>query len=381
MPVDSCILHVGMPKTGTSSIQESLYHGLEDPRFRLISLGWKNAAAYLEPLFGDRPEMFWRFRAKRYSSPRIHRIRQAWERRLRRALRRARSRSQTPILTAERCWQAPPSELERLRDFLVAEGFRPRVVAYVRPIKSYAESLFQQDVKWDRSTFDPLLGLRDDGGSTLSAWSHRLAICARIYGRDNLIIRPFVRSALVEGCAVRDFCRTLGIAIDPRKVVRANESLCADAVRFLYAHNRFVQAGPPPSFFGRVLLVKHFEDLDGEPFRYHSEVFAPVADQIASETSAVRDRYGIDISADLQAADGGPCVREEADLFRYSRASLDWLAKTSGSATIGPSEGVAAARAVAAQVERVRLRPSWRKARALLAGNLHSTLRWIRQGD
>ena len=47
----ACILHVGMPKTGTTSIQESLYHGLDDPAFRYIGLGWTNSASYLVPLF------------------------------------------------------------------------------------------------------------------------------------------------------------------------------------------------------------------------------------------------------------------------------------------------------------------------------------------
>ena len=54
----TCILHVGMPKTGTSSIQESLYFGLADPGFRLIGLGDANAVRFLEPLFGDEYEVY-----------------------------------------------------------------------------------------------------------------------------------------------------------------------------------------------------------------------------------------------------------------------------------------------------------------------------------
>ena len=56
--MERCILHVGMPKTGTSSIQETLYHGLKDPRFRYISLERGRTATNraLTVLFADPAE-------------------------------------------------------------------------------------------------------------------------------------------------------------------------------------------------------------------------------------------------------------------------------------------------------------------------------------
>ena len=374
-----CILHVGMPKTGTTAIQESLYHGLDDPAFRYLGLGWTNAAAYLEPLFSECPERFWRFRAKRYSRARIEQVRQGYARRLQGALRHA--RSQTPIISAEHCWLMPPAALERLRDFLIAEGFMPRVVAYVRPIKSFVESSFQQRVKWGRSAFAPMPWPVPHGHTGFGGWSGTLAMFERIWGRSNVIVRPFVKSALFEGCAVRDFCRTLGITFDPRKVVHSNHSLCDDAVRFLFAHNRFVQMGTPRSFRKQVALVKYFETLEGNPFRFHSAIFDSVGDRIADETRALRQLYGIDIAEDLRSANHGPCVREEADLFRYSRASLEWLADASATKPIGPFEGEVAARAVAGQVERIYRRPFWKEHRQWRVRSWRCTMPWRRHGD
>jgi hypothetical protein len=377
----ACILHVGMPKTGTTSIQESLYHGLDDPAFRYLGLGWTNSASYLVPLFSEFPEMFWRFRAKRYSRARIEQVLQSYACRLRKALRQARTRSQTPIISAEHCWLMPPTDLERLRDFLVAEGFVPKVVAYVRPIKSFIESAFQQRVKWGHGAFSPMPWPVPDGHTDFGGWSGTLALFERIWGRSNLIVRPFVKSELYEACAVRDFCHLLDITFDPRKVMHSNHSLCEEAVRFLFAHNRFVQRGIPRSFHKQVLLVKYFERLEGNPFRFHSTIFEPEADRIADETRAVQERYGIDIAEDPHSADHGPCVREEADLFRYSRASLEWLADASASEVIGSCEGEAAARAVAGQVERVYRHPSWKERGEWLMGWWQRTIRWGLRGD
>jgi len=358
----TCILHVGMHKTGSSSIQESLYFGLEDPAFRYISLGRINAILFLEPLMHERPEEFWMFRMKRYSKDRVRSMKQRFGRRFRRSLVEAKAHAQTPIISAEDLWRAPPYYLESLREFLLAEGFEVRVIAYVRPIKSFVESAFQQSVKWGRQTFDPTGTLSAYGAADDSGWTSRLARFERIFGRDNLIIRPFVREALVGGCAVQDFCRAAGVTLDPRAVIRANDSVSADAVRFLYAYNRFHSRSAQTTFLQRMPLLKHFEDLRGEPFRLHSEVLAPLVETIAIDDRAILERYGVDISEDLRAADGGPCVREESDLFRYSRRSLDWLAETSRSRPIAAHEGVEAARAVAAQVDRIRRRPSWRSA-------------------
>lgn len=210
----SCILHVGMPKTGTTSIQESLYFGLDDPAFRYVGLGRINSAAFLEPLFTATPEQFWRFRAKRYPPARIEHIREGYADRLRRTLRRARERAQTPIFSAERCWNLPPADLERLRDFLAAEGFVTKVIAYLRPIRSYVESEFQQAVKWGRDRLDPLPWPVSDSATGFGGWSDRLAVLEQVFGREHLVIRPFVRSRLADGCAVRDFCGTLGIQFD-----------------------------------------------------------------------------------------------------------------------------------------------------------------------
>ena len=370
-----------MPKTGTTSIQESLYHGLDDPAFRYIGLGWTNSASYVVPLFSEFPERFWRFRTKRYSRARIEQVRQSYAYRLRTALRQARNRSQTPIISAEHCWQMPPADLERLRDFLVAEGFVAKVVACVRPIKSFVESAFQQRVKWGHPSFGPIPWPVPDGPTAFGGWSGTLAMFERIWGPRNLIVRPFVKSALHEACAVRDFCRTLDITFDPRKVIHANHSLCEEAVQFLFAHNRFVQMGTPRSFHRQVLIARYFERLEGSPFRLHSAIFEPEADRIADETRALQERYGIDIDEDLHAADHGPCVREKADMFRYSRASLEWLADASASKPIGSLEGEAAARAVAGQVERIYRHPPWRERGEWLMGWCRRTTRWSLQGD
>lgn len=208
-----------MPKTGTSSIQESLYFGLADPAFRYVGLGEPNGSLWIESIFAERPEDFWVFRMQGRSGARL-----------------------------------------------------------------------------------------------------RLA-------------------------------------------------------------RRFTPAARRPGFRARMLLIKAFEDLDGPRLRLREDLFAPAAEAVDREQETILDRYGIDLSVNRAESDGGPRIREEADMFRYSRASLDWLAETSRSNPIAACEGEAAAREVAAQVDQIRRRPSWRNVGQMLAGRIRKDLRSIRHGD
>lgn len=367
-----------MPKTGTTSIQDSLYFGLEDPAFWYVNLGRRNAVLFLESLFGDHPERHWEFRAKRYSRWQMQCMRHldAW--RLRRVLHRVGQQGCTPIISAESLWSAQPPYLERLREFVASAGFQVQIVVYLRPIRPWIESYFQTLVKWRISgcnQFDRLPSTR------LYLLSKGLMRLEQVFGRENLVIRPFLRTELVGGCAVLDFCHTVGASFDPRAVIRSNEALSADAMRLLYAYNRFVPGRAQPSFFSRMLLIQRIASVRSEPFRLHADLFGPLAESIASEEMLIRDRYAIDIAESNRDSDQGPCIRAEADLFRYSPALLDWLAQASRSKPIRIREGESAARAVAAQVERIRRRPSWRMCADLIAAKARIERRWLCHGD
>lgn len=372
----TCILHVGMPKTGTTSIQNSLYHGLEDPRFRYVSLGQVNSAICLITLFRDHPETAWPFRHRRDWKAKVERTRRNYDRRLRRALRSSVAGGRTPVLSAECCWNYSEGELGRMRDFLASEGFRPRVIAYVRPIKSWMESMFQQSVKSGRWEIDDILStvLGEPGGHRPSL---RLATFERIFGSESIVVRPFVRSALHEGCVVSDFCRVSGVTLGSPGILRSNEALSADAVRLLCAYNRYF----PARTTWPELLIRRLEGLAGDPLRFHSDLIAVHREVIASETASMRERYGIDISEDLTAHDCDCCIREPDDLLRYPDAALRWLAEASSSAPIAGGQGQEIARRVAEQVARIedRLPVGLRAARILERARIR--LRWIRRGD
>jgi hypothetical protein len=370
-----------MPKTGTSSIQDSLYFGLEDPSYRYISLGHTQASLTVPACFLDQPHDFWVFRRLGFSKLQVQRMQTSHIRRLRRALAQARGHRKTPIISTEHCWVLPSSALDRLRTFLESEGFHVAVIAYVRPIKSWLESFFQQRNKWKKIAFEPFQMIPAPGNHPDYCYAEKLKTLAETFSRENITVRTFVSSTLKSNCAVQDFCDSIGIKFQLDSIIRSNESLSVDATRLLYAYNHFFDSANKKDLIKRIIVAKHLESLKGPPLRFHSSVFKPIEALIESQNRTLRDDYGVDISEDLTAHDEKPCVREETDMFRFSRASLEWLAEASDSRLIPAGEGKLTARDVAAQMDRLYRRPLWGARWKFIKEKIQTKRRWIQKGD
>jgi hypothetical protein len=348
-----------MPKTGTSSIQDSLFLGLSDPRFRYIQLtGHPNSAHFLEPLFRDDYNQLWMHRQKGISKQKIYELKTTFSRKLRRALQRSKKDQTTAIISAECCWNYSAGELQSLRQFIEACGLDIEVIIYLRPIKSWIESNFQESIKYNVDFTDIGQFNREFRESKIS-YTDRLKTFEDVFGRQRLTVRPFRKELLADGCVVRDFCQAAGINYTSRMIRRTNDGISQSAVRLLYSYHHFSQHSSQQSFAAHHLLLMRLGGLQGDPFRLHSDLLAPLLKHIESQNQSILEKYGVDLSENVHAADDGPCIRHPEDLLRFSPCSLHWLARESKSTPIALREGQAAAHAVASQMVRLLQQPAW----------------------
>ena len=140
------ILHPGAPKTGTTSIQQTLGWNLRDSRFRLISQDdrWGNlTAATLFGMESGQDVLDHSFR----STAALERFRNRCRQKLDSRLQQALAREVTPVYSGEIFFRLSASELRRAKEFFEKRGFSCRVVIYVRPTLDVLESGIQQYVK------------------------------------------------------------------------------------------------------------------------------------------------------------------------------------------------------------------------------------------
>mgnify|MGYP003328850844 CR=1 FL=1 len=141
-----CILHVGMPRTGASSIQESLYYGLDNPETPYFSFAETKATATINALFAADPSDDPRVRLLGWSPEKFAEFQRTAEQKLWQALSVATSTHSSLYLSAENCWTMPEAELLAMRKFINSARLGIRVAAYLRPRHDWLESRFQDHI-------------------------------------------------------------------------------------------------------------------------------------------------------------------------------------------------------------------------------------------
>jgi hypothetical protein len=346
-----CILHYGSPKTGSTAIQQALSEHLADPRFVYSHFqdphhDRGNHSRAMATAFSDRPEAYHTHVAEGVSTAMLVEERGRLLRRLDDEIVDLAGR--TFILSNESLSFLRAGGLHRLRAFLEDRQLTARPVGYLRSVRENLEGLFVERIKHRQGSLADFLEGRPIVPHFL------ITMLDRVFGRENVLLWKYDRRSFPDGCVVADFCLRLGINRPPIVNRDANRSLSLPAVRFLFAYRKVFTAPPPP---GRTTiehssaLIAVLGELSGPRFRFHPLVLAPGIRRQETQLDWLEERVGASLREGIDD-DSEPSIRTEADLFDFSRASLDWLARRTNS----PAGSLAGKdpRAVADAVNRLR---------------------------
>lgn len=325
-----CIVHVGMHKTGSTSIQQSL-DGFEDDRFVYAALGADaNHSLPVFSLFSDRAERHHLHRAAGREGAALRAFNNGILADFERSIARAAGR--TLVVSGEDIGVLRPLELERLRRFLEARFDDYRIVAYVRSPGGFIVSAFQQRVKGGAlNKLSPELLYRN--------FRNAFGKLDEVFGRDRVDLWKFDPKAFPGGCAVRDFCSRIGIAFPEDRIVRMNESLSRHAVATLYAYRVLAESrGWPPMRGPEAARIGAL--LPGERFRFSPEVLRPVLESNRADIEWMEERLGASLGEDFEDRPGD--VRAVDDLLAPDPEAVRMLLGLLGDAV---PEGVTGATA------------------------------------
>ncbi len=254
-------LHIGTPKTGTSSIQTFLAengtllteHGLLYPlagRTHGEQSTVRQVGLALSVLPVDRPETG--FDRIFGLATREHKVefKQAFTRQLETELHR--TKANRIVISDEGMYSflSRPHDIRQLGDFLRPYFDRIRIVVYLRAPESFVESFYSQHLKMG--------GIEDLGEFAqkqkwVLSYGSRLKLWQDAFGRDSLVVREFSRPSLHHGDIVSDFFKTvLDIDIEmPPSERQVNTSITPTGQALLLRINRHFAAikKPRPGFF------------------------------------------------------------------------------------------------------------------------------------
>lgn len=318
--VDEIIVHFGMHKTGSTSIQKAFARDLDDPRFHYINLGEPNQSRYLITLFTDRPHLHHTHIALGVVESDIPLLREKTEAEFLRELRNAEGRK--AILSAEVIGILPLIVLKRLYAFLSRHARRIRAVGYVRSPRGYVESLFQQRVKGGLASLDV--------ARLWPSYRESFAKLEQVFGKSQVEYWLFDPTCFPDQDVVRDFAGRMGVAWEAGRPIRCNEGLSLGALKLLYALRRHgVPRLGPESRRGDIKLIQELSSLPGPKLCFGYDLVAQVLDERVSDMRWMEDRLGeaLDLGFDRTGTD---CIQSETDLLRFQRTELSWLAGVTG---------------------------------------------------
>jgi hypothetical protein len=312
-------IHIGVHKTGTKSIQYTLFnnreklleHGINYLRLEsnhgpaLISLLTERPHTYLRNVlrYVDTPE-----KAGLYNAS----IKQQLTEEL------SNNRSRKVVISGEGLSSMEPGAFSRLKPMLDPYADAYRIIAYVRDPYEYANSATLQRVKNGY-----VLGAADEN-VPLPDYRKRIGKFIERFGRDNVDIRVFDPRQFRGGSLVADFLDAIG---EPAKLaesletLRANESTSHEAAIILSEIN----SAFPIHVDGlanreRVRPLQFLlADIPGEKFRIDPSMYLKHEDKVLKDLEWLHETMGRKVFADP--------VPRPASTPRWSEATVEAIKK------------------------------------------------------
>jgi hypothetical protein len=225
MGLKKLVLHVGMHKTGTTSIQNSLAtYQSEDVSYLQMGFGNANHSFAYNTLFRFNPSAYYVHVQLKNSPGRIKKIKASLNANIHNFL--TSTNSATIISSGEGICHLAPAELLRMKSFFERYFSEVEVQAYIRPPASFMASALQQRVKSVSATPESFLALYPD-------YRRNFERFYTVFGESQVKLRPFIPKLLVNGDVVQDFAEWNGFDLDPASIVHENLSLPAESVGVL----------------------------------------------------------------------------------------------------------------------------------------------------
>lgn len=304
-----CIVHIGMPKTGSTTLQNTFFEGISDPRVCYGSLPHTNHSGLLYSLFATNPEGFHFLEKFEINTPeKLEALRADTKNSLIEGF--LNKKCSIEILSGEDLFHLDKDGVGRLKAFLDTYFEKTIIVAYVRPVKSFMESAFQQLVKY-----------HGDSSFDFKRIYHPFKNLKRydeVFGVENVKLLKFQPDNFPDGDTVLDFCENLHI--EPMRATQkiANESISKEAISILFTYNCHKKE---KTDFGRLqitvnhALVDAVRSIGCERFLFSSVVVNEILSNFREDYDWMLSRLeGFDVSP--ERCDGG--FNSELELMDYS---------------------------------------------------------------
>lgn len=249
--MDEVVLHIGMHKTGTTSIQTALAE-YDDGVTRMARFGHINHSIPVTTLFSSEKYDYHVHKSYGRSNHQIDALRQQWQAELDTELAMPRKRL---IICGEKISLLERAAISRIRNYFLDKARRIRIIAYVREPVSFASSAFQEQIQGG----NPKVRIPRPG------YRNRFEKFIDIFGRESVEFVLFEPSAMLDGSVISDFCQRTNIQnpIKSQTTENKNSRPSRETTQLTYLFNRsgMKAKGNEQLYRSRALFLEQLRQL------------------------------------------------------------------------------------------------------------------------
>lgn len=298
-----CVIHAGMPKTGSTSIQTALFKNLsENPEADFSS----------PPLPGHRIFSLFSSDFENYHGNIGHHDLSSIEKQNEETATLlindiSDKKCKKYIISSEDIYHMDIEGLKRMKSFFSPFFKHVVITGYVRPPRSFLQSAFQQLVKFHEvDTINP---------RTIYHPYIHFKRFDQVFGEENVFLKVFYPSHFPENSVLRDFEKTWDLTFSPSiSEVRENESISQNLLSILFFYNKSIQKkhGFVKDYFEHSNLIEKLRlKFTGSSFKFSKEYMENVYSIYKEDLEWIDERLGVSLKDFDDNSIGGITTDEE----------------------------------------------------------------------
>jgi hypothetical protein len=303
--LDTVVLHVGLHKTGTSSIQKTLFERvnnklLEEKDYVYPKSWHQNHSVPIYSAFCDNPENYHVNIKRRYSISKIKDINKQNLVKLETEI--AKREKSKLIVSGEDISHLSYGNLNDLKDYIMSistNNVTIKVIIYVRNPISWSISTVQEQIKGGKTYQDSLIHIRNN---LKNYFRNKIDKFVQVFGKEYIDVYSFEEAVVHEYGPVGHFLSMLGFnnsEISRFDIIRANESislLAGDMLSFINEKAPMIKDGKihEKRIYGDIVPFLGIKGPKFDvPYDFKEKLFKECQDDI----KRLKDKYGIDYSS------------------------------------------------------------------------------------
>lgn len=312
------VIHAGMHKTGTSTIQNIYANGTPSGLGYFPWYGPNHTGLFIV-LFEEEEKMheFHGFKLMSRTSEEMKLLRKEWLNRTREFI--STTDAQTLLFSAEGISGPHSIAVHNLANFSRAHFEEVKVISYVRPPLSFMASAFQEAIK------ESLVN-NFDIGNFWPFYRSKISLLDDAFGKENVVLRKFDADCFIGGDLVTDFSTVANIPLPLGPHRRSNESLSLEAISALYTQ-RTVGDGfvlnNTDLFSRNMSFVQELNKLGSTRFRFSSELLERARLSYPGDLEWAEERMGVSLGDEPPRGSEEVAISCENDLYDVTLGLAD----------------------------------------------------------